>query len=84
MDKVLLYVDRVEDGYAFCEDEDLNRYYLNLKDIKFDLKEGDVILRRENGEVFLDEKQKIIRQNKIKELQMRVFKNNQRGENYEL
>ena len=83
MDNGFLYVDRIEDGYAICEDEDLNQYCLSLNDIKLDLNEGDVILKKD-GKFFLDERQKEIRRRKINELQKKVFKNNKKGDKNEL
>lgn len=71
-----LYVDRIEEGYAICEDDELNQYFISIKKAHSSLKEGDVIAIDKKGKILVDEKETNSRKIKIKELQDRLFNKN--------
>ena len=53
-------VDRIENGFAVCEDEDGQMVDISLENLPSDLKQGDVlILEQEKYEVLKEETEKI-------------------------
>ena len=67
-------VDRVEDGIAVLEKEDLTHIEIIVSEIGYEVKEGNVLLF-ENGKFALDEVFEAERRRKIFEKQKNIFKN---------
>lgn len=67
-------VDRVKDGIAVLEKEDLTHIEIIVSEIGYEVKEGNVLLF-ENGKFTLDEAFEVERRRKIFEKQKIIFKN---------
>ncbi len=72
-----LIVDRIEEGIAVCEKDDLSRINIPLSDLPDGTSEGSVIMKDENGEYTLDRNQEAARRKKMLELQKNLFKKQQ-------
>lgn len=65
-------VDRIEDGFAVCEDENGTFTNFELAILPENIKEGDILLQSENGfSVLTDETEE--RRQKIAKLQKSIF-----------
>ncbi len=60
---IYLSVDSIEDGYATCEDDNRDKWEINIKKLPNGIKEGDVVLIKDDGKFLIDDKEKKIRQN---------------------
>lgn len=60
---IYLSVDSIEDGYATCEDDNRDKWEINIKKLPNGIKEGDVVLIKDDGKILIDDKEKKIRQN---------------------
>ena len=67
-------VDRVEDGIAVLEKEDLTHVEIPVSEIDYEVKEGNALLF-ESGKLTLDEAYEAERRRKIFEKQKNIFKN---------
>ena len=67
-------VDRVEDGIAVLEKEDLTHIEIIVSEIGYEVKEGNALLF-ESGKLTLDEAYEAERRRKIFEKQKNIFKN---------
>ena len=67
-------VDRVENNIAVLEKDDLSHIEIQVSEIAFEVKEGNVLLF-ENGKFVLDEAYEAERRRKIFEKQKNIFKN---------
>ena len=67
-------VDRIENLIAVLEKEDLSHIEIEVSEIGFEVKEGNVLLF-ENDKFTLDEAYKTERRRKIFEKQKNIFKN---------
>ena len=67
-------VDRVENNIAVLEKDDLSHIEIQVSEIGFEVKEGNVLLF-ENGKFVLDEACEAERRRKIFEKQKNIFKN---------
>ena len=67
-------VDRVEDGIAVLEKEDLTHVEIPVSEIGYEVKEGNALLF-ESGKLTLDEAYEAERRRKIFEKQKNIFKN---------
>ena len=67
-------VDRVENNIAVLEKDDLSHIEIQVSEIGFEVKEGNVLLF-ENGKFVLDEAYEAERRRKIFEKQKNIFKN---------
>ena len=67
-------VDRVEDGIAVFEKEDLTHVEIPVSEIGYEVKEGNALLF-ESGKLTLDEAYEAERRRKIFEKQKNIFKN---------
>ncbi len=68
-----LYVDRIIHGIAVCEDDDFNRTEIRLKDLGFEIHEGSVLVRGENGKYSPDESEEEKRRREVLELQKKLM-----------
>ena len=59
---IYLSVDSIEDGYATCEDDNRDKWEINIKKLPNGIKEGDVVLIKDDGKILIDDKEKKIRQ----------------------
>lgn len=67
MDNMMYAVDQINDDIALLENlNDKNKEYININDLKFSIREGD-ILRKENDIFYKDNKAKIERIKRIQE-----------------
>ena len=69
-----LIVDRIENGIAVLEKEDLSHTEISLNEIGFEVKEGDVLLF-ENGIYTVDTAYEEERRRNIFQKQRNIFKN---------
>ena len=69
----MLYIDRIEDGIAFLEQEDGSFLKMPLEDLPDGVKEGSA-LRMEDGKFTHDAESEQLRRAKMIELQRRMFK----------
>ena len=60
---IYLSVDSIEDGYATCEDDNRDKWEINIKKLPNGIKEGDVVLIKDDRKFLIDDKEKKIRQN---------------------
>ena len=60
---IYLSVDSIEDGYATCEDDNRDKWEINIKKLPNGINEGDVALIKDDGKILIDDKEKKIRQN---------------------
>ena len=65
-------VDRIEENIAICEDDDGNVLKLKLDELPREIREGDIIEKRENGFV-IDADETQLRRKKMAELQRNIF-----------
>jgi len=72
-----LIVDRIEEGIAVCEKDDLSRINIPLSDLPDGTSEGSVIMKDDNGEYTLDRNQEAERRKRMLELQKNLFKKQQ-------
>lgn len=59
-------VDRIEENYAICEDENKKMIEIELKKLPTTIKEGDVILEKDSHYIILE--------NETKKLSEEIFK----------
>ncbi|HBL41243.1 MAG TPA: DUF3006 domain-containing protein [Ruminococcaceae bacterium] len=69
----MLYIDRIEDGFAVCEQEDGSFVSLSLSDLPEGVKDGSVLNRDEQGRLFLDLNAEEKRRNALFNLQDSLF-----------
>ena len=55
---IYLSVDSIEDGYATCEDDNRDKWEINIKKLPNGIKEGDVVLIKDDGKILIDDKEK--------------------------
>ncbi len=67
-------VDRIEEGMAVLEKEDLTHIEIPVSELSLEVKEGNV-LHFENGKFTLDEATEAERRRRILEKQRNIFKN---------
>lgn len=65
-------VDRIEEKIAICEDDDGNVLKLNVDELPQEIREGDIIEKKENGFV-IDSDETQLRRKKMAELQRNIF-----------
>ncbi len=70
-----LYIDRIEDIYAICEDDECNVIQIPISNFPSGAKEGDSIILTNLGEIMIDEKHTQQRKNIIKKLQDELWHN---------
>ncbi len=63
-----LSIDRIEGEFAICEDGNKKLYEISAKKLPIGLKEGDVIIVQENGNIIFDEEETRIRRQEVKNL----------------
>lgn len=68
-----LYVDRIVEGIAVCEDDDFNRTEIKISEIDFNVHEGSVLVVGEDGKLFSDESEEEKRRREITELQKKLM-----------
>ena len=65
-------VDRIEEKIAICEDDDGNVLKLNVDELPQEIREGDIIEKKENGFV-IDADETQLRRKNMAELQRTIF-----------
>ncbi len=74
-----LSVDRIEEGFAICQDlhtEDM--ISLSVELLPNDIKEGDILVKKDDGSFFVNKEETSKRRNKIVDLQDRIFRKTKR------
>ncbi len=69
-----LIVDRIENGFAVCEKDDLSFINIPLSDLPEETKEGSVLVQNKSGQYILDADEEEKRRAKLLELQKKLFK----------
>lgn len=69
-----LIVDRIEAGFAVCENIDRTYTNVSLYLLPEDVKEGDVITKDENGDYIIDADKTAERRQRIKKLLNSLWK----------
>ena len=73
-------IDRFEEGFAVCEkyseneDDEIIMQNIEIKLIKNDAKEGDIITVSDNGKIYIDYEKTKIRKEKMEELRRKLTK----------
>ncbi len=65
-------IDRIEENIAICDDDDGNVLKLNVDELPQEIREGDIIEKKENGFV-IDADETQLRRKKMAELQRNIF-----------
>lgn len=65
-------VERIEENIVLCEDDDGNVVKMKIKDLPKGIREGDIIVKTENGYT-ADSEETELRRRKMAELQKNVF-----------
>ena len=68
------FVDRIEDGIVFCEEENGNEIRFKKFDINGNPKEGDVIFEDSTGNRYVDAEATAERRKEIMELRKYIYK----------
>lgn len=66
-------VDRIEEGIAVCEKEDLSHVQIPLSSLPQGTQEGSVIIQDENGNYILDRQTEAERRESMLKLQQMLF-----------
>lgn len=66
-------VDRIEEGIAVCEKEDLSHVQIPLSSLPKGTQEGSVIIQDENGNYILDRQTEAERRESMLKLQQMLF-----------
>ncbi len=69
-----LIIDRIESEYAVCENIDRTHVNIPLILLPEGVKEGDVIIKDENGNYVIDADKTVERRNRIKKLLNSLWK----------
>ena len=69
-----LIVDRIEDGVAVCEKEDLTRVEVSASDLPENCREGSVLQVLEDGKIILDTETENERRKKLFNLTKMLIK----------
>lgn len=69
-----LIVDRIEDGVAVCEKEDLTRVEISASDLPENCREGSVLQVLEDGKIILDTETENERRKKLFNLTKMLIK----------
>lgn len=67
------FVDRFEEDWVICEDENGNETRIEIKNVPHSVREGSVILY-ENGEFILDSAETELRRKNISKLKKYIYK----------
>ena len=65
-------VERIEENVALCEDDLGNTVKLRLDELPENIREGDIIVRTENGYT-IDSDETSVRRKKMAEMQKKLF-----------
>ena len=65
-------IDRIEENIAVCEGDDGNVLKLKLDELPENIREGDIIVRTENGYT-IDTDETSVRRKKMAEMQRNIF-----------
>lgn len=65
-------IDRIEEGYAVCECEDLSHISIPVSSVSFDVREGMIICLQADGTYVRDENEEDEMRNKIIALQNKI------------
>lgn len=68
-----LSIDRFEELYAICEDDNQKLYEIEISMLPKNAKPGDIIDVSDNGRFFIDFQETSKRKEKIKKLQDKLF-----------
>lgn len=69
----ILYIDRLTQSYAICEDEDCNEIEINVSKLPQNIKEGDVIKVFKDDKIIIDKEATLTRKSYIKNLEEDIF-----------
>lgn len=68
------FVDRIEEGTIFCEDENGKEIRFDLSETRGKISEGDVVFRAENGYIQPDFEATLKRKKTISNLKKYIYK----------
>ena len=69
-----LSVDSIGEKFATCEDDEGLKHEIYIKRLPANTKEGDIIIVKDNGDIFMDKKEKDIRQSLAVALLNKIIK----------
>ena len=69
-----LTVDRMEGNYVICEDADKKMFAIEIAEAPNGVKEGDVLVISDDGELSINVQETARRRSKIKKMQDSVWK----------
>lgn len=70
-----LYIDRIEEIYAICEDDECNVIQIPILNLPNEAKEGDTIILKNSNEIIIDKKCTHKRKSMIKKIQNEIWNN---------